>query len=236
MTKDERPRRVSVPWLQIGVHGLGGLPLARILFDALTGGLSVNPIQDITQRLGRAALYLLIACLAVTPLNTLLGWRALIRHRRALGLYAFLYAALHFTMFAAVDYGLDLQEISRQTVEKPYILMGITAGSILLALAITSFKWWMRQMGKGWQSLHRLVYLAGIVVIIHYAWAKKGNLFTLSGDILAPLLWGLLLVILLVLRLPAIRKWASGLRHGRPGKNRPALHGCSENNRQSTQQ
>ena len=233
MTKDEG-RRGKVPWLRIGVHVLGGLPLARILFDALTGGLSVNPIQDITQRLGRGALYLLAASLAVTPLNTLFGWRALLRHRRALGLYAFLYAALHFTMFAAIDYGLDLQEIGRQTVEKPYILMGVTAGSILLALAITSFKWWMRQMGKGWQSLHRLIYLAGIVVIIHYAWAKKGNLFTLSGDVLAPLLWGLLLIILLFLRLPAIRKWASSLRQRRPGKNRPAPQGGAGNNQQST--
>ena len=234
MTKDEG-RRGKVPWLRIGVHVLGWLPLARILFEALTGGLSVNPIQDITQRLGRAALYLLVASMAVTPLNTLFGWRALLRHRRALGLYAFLYAALHFTMFAAVDYGLDLREIGRQTVEKPYILMGVTAGSILLALAITSFKWWMRQMGKGWQSLHRLVYLAGIVVIIHYAWAKKGNLFTLSGDILAPLLWGLLLAILLVLRLPAIRKWASGLRQHRPPPARQSME-RSRNNRAETHQ
>jgi len=201
-----------VPWLRIGVHVLGWLPLAASLFEALTGGLSVNPIQDITQRLGRAALYLLVASLAVTPLNTLFGWRALLRHRRALGLYACLYAALHFAMFAAVDYGLDLREIGRQTVEKPYILTGVTAGTILLALAITSFKWWMRRMGKGWQRLHRLVYLAGIVADLHYAWARKGNLFTLSGDILAPLLWGLVLVVLFALRVPAIRKRASRLR------------------------
>lgn len=200
------------PWLRILVHVLGWLPLAWLGFDALTGRLSVNPIQDIEQRLGRAALYFLVATLAVTPLTTLTGLRDLPPRRRALGLYTFLYASLHFITFVAIDYGFDLPEIARLTVEKPYILVGLLTGLILLPLAVTSFDHFMRKMGKRWKLLHRLVYLAGLTVILHYAWAKKGDLFTLSGDIVKPLLWGLVVALLLVLRLPAVRKWISATR------------------------
>jgi sulfoxide reductase heme-binding subunit YedZ len=202
----------NFPYSRILVHIFGVLPLVFILFAALTGRLSFNPIQDIEQRLGRSALYFLVASLAVTPIITLTGWHALQPRRRALGLYTFLYASLHFLTFAVVDYGFDLREIGRLIIEKPYILLGFTAGLILLLLAITSFNFFMRKMGKRWKSLHRLVYAVGLVVIIHYAWAKKGNLFTLSGDIIKPLIWGLLVVLLLVLRLPAVRKWFSALR------------------------
>lgn len=200
------------PWLRITVHLLGALPLAWLGFDALTGRLSVNPIQDIEQRLGRAALYFLVASLAVTPLYTLTGWRSVLPRRRALGLYAFLYASLHFLTFAAIDYGFDLPEIGRLILEKPFILVGLTTGLLLLPLAITSFDYFMRKMGKQWKSLHRLVYIAGLTVILHYAWAKKGDLFTLSGDVLKPLLWGVVIIILLVLRIPAVRKWVSMTR------------------------
>jgi sulfoxide reductase heme-binding subunit YedZ len=198
--------------LQIAVHILGWLPLGITVFDGFMNNLSVNPIQDIEQRLGRYALYFLIASLACTPLNTLFGWREMIKRRRALGLYAFMYAAMHVTFFVGVDYGFDLGEILRQVVEKPYILMGLTAACILLPLAITSFQWFKKKMGRGWQSLHRMVYLAGIVVIIHYAWSKKGDLFSLSGDIVRPLLLGLLVAILLIFRIPVVRQRVAGLR------------------------
>jgi sulfoxide reductase heme-binding subunit YedZ len=200
------------PWLRILVHILGLLPLVFILGDALIGDLTVNPIQDIEQRLGRAALNFLVASLAVTPLTTLTGWRSLPPRRRALGLYAFLYASLHFITFAVLDYGLNLHEIGRLILEKPFILLGLTTGLLLLPLAITSFNFFMQKMGKKWKILHRLIYIAGITVIIHYAWAKKGDLIALQGDILKPLLWGFLVVLLLVLRIPAIRKGVIVLR------------------------
>jgi sulfoxide reductase heme-binding subunit YedZ len=202
----------NFPWLRIFVHLLGILPLAWLGFDALTRHLSVNPIQDIEQRLGRAALYYLVASLSITPLTTLTGWKDLPPRRRALGLYAFFYASLHFFTFAAIDYGFDLTEIGRLILEKPFILLGLTTGLLLLPLAFTSFDYFIRKMKKKWKSLHRLVYVAGMTVILHYAWAKKGNLFTLSGDILQPLLWGLLVVLLLLLRIPAVRKWISKKR------------------------
>lgn len=196
-------------WL---VHLLGVWPLASIGWAAWTGGLSVNPIQEIEQRLGRAALYFLVASLAVTPLTTLTGWRALPPRRRALGLYAFLYASLHFAVFAALDYGFDLTEILRLTGEKPFILLGFSAGLLLVPLAITSFNYFMRKMGKRWKQLHRLIYLIAPIVVVHYGWAKKGTFFALRGEVLQPLLWGLLVILLLVLRLPAVRRAIARLR------------------------
>jgi sulfoxide reductase heme-binding subunit YedZ len=200
------------PWLRTLVHLLGILPLARIGLDALTGGLSINPIQDIEQRLGRAALYFLVATLAVTPLATLTGWKSLPARRRALGLYSFLYASLHFFTFAVIDYGFDLAEIVRLIGEKPYILVGFSTGLLLLPLALTSFNYFMRKMGRRWKVLHRLIYPAGLLVILHYAWAKKGNLLALSGDILQPVLWGAIVIVLLLLRLRPVRSWISARR------------------------
>jgi sulfoxide reductase heme-binding subunit YedZ len=205
-------KRKTIPWLRILVHILGWLPLGAIVFAALTGRLSVNPIQDIEQRLGRTAIKFLMASLAITPVITLTGWSQLAPRRRAVGLYAFMYVSLHVTTFAAVDYGFDWPEIGRQIVEKPYILAGLSGLLLLTPLAITSFDFFMRKMGKRWKKLHRLIYFAGGVVVLHYAWAKKGDLFTLRGDILKPLTWGLVLALLLILRIPPVRRWAAATR------------------------
>jgi len=207
-----RRTRPKFTWLQIVIHVLGWLPLAWILYKYFTGRLSVNPIQDIEQRLGLTAAYFLIASLACTPLNTLFGWREPLKRRRALGLYCFMYASLHVLTFTGLDYGFNLHLILGIVLKKPYAIVGLATFILLLPLAGTSFRWWMKKLGRKWTNLHRLVYLAGVLDILHYAWSKKGNLFTLSGDILQPLLWGLLLLLLLGLRLPPVRRWASRLR------------------------
>ena len=199
-------------WLQIIIHCLGWLPLVWICIEYFAGRLSVNPIQDIEQRLGHIAVYFLIASLACTPLHTLLGWREPLKRRRALGLYCFLYASLHVLTFIGLDYGFNLKLILGIVLKKPYAIVGLATFLLLLPLAVTSFRWWQKKIGRKWTSLHRLVYLAGVLDILHYAWARKGNLFTLSGDILQPLLWGLLLLLLLTLRIPPVRRWASNLR------------------------
>ena len=209
-----RPGRPD--YLRIGVHAFGLAPLGFLLAGFLLDQLTINPIQNIEQRLGHYALYMLVASLAVTPINTVFGWRALIRHRRTLGLYAFFYACLHFTVFFAVDYFFDVREVLMLTIEKPYIWLGLSGLIILIALAVTSFKWWMRQLGRSWQTLHRFIYAAALILVIHYAWAKKGNLATLSGEILQPLIFAIIVTILLVLRVPPVRRWAASLRYRRP--------------------
>ena len=200
------------PWLRVLVHLLGALPLAWIPYEYFAGRLSVNPIQDVEQQLGHTAVYFLMASLACTPLNTLFGWREPLKRRRALGLYCFMIASLHVLTFIGLDYGFNLQLIGGIVLKKPYAIVGLATFILLLPLAATSFRSWMKKLGRKWTNLHRLVYLAGVLDILHYAWAKKGNLFTLSGDILRPLLWGLLLLLLLALRIPPVRRWASSLR------------------------
>ncbi|PKO14357.1 MAG: sulfoxide reductase heme-binding subunit YedZ [Chloroflexi bacterium HGW-Chloroflexi-10] len=210
--KPRKMAKTSFNWLRILVHGFGLLPLAELFYKWIFNQLTVNPIQFFEQFLGRAALHMLVLSLAVTPLVTLTGWKQPIKHRRALGLYAFFYFALHFLTFAVVDYGLNWREILFLTVEKPFITVGALAGLILLALAFTSFKFWMKRLGKNWSILHKTVYLAGGLVVLHYAWAIKGSVTTLSGDIVRPLIMGILVLFLLVLRIPVVKRWVISIR------------------------
>ena len=194
-------------WWRLAIHLVGLFYLLRLAFIWFTSGLSANPIQYIEQYLGRAALNLLVLTLAVSPLVNLTGWKKLVKHRRTLGLYTFLYFILHFLVFVVLDYGLDWGEILHLTVEKPFIIVGLLAGLILSALAVTSFKYWMKRLGKKWKRLHQLVYLASGLAILHYAWAVKGSITNLSGEVLRPLSIGALIAVLLILRIPPVRRW-----------------------------
>ena len=201
-----------IPWLSLLVHGSAWLLVAWLVIDYLSGNLTINPIQAATQRTGKYALIFLILSLSCTPINTLFGFRQVLGLRRWLGLYAFMFAAIHLIIFIGWDYGFDISLLKIEFLQKRYVIIGSAAFLILLPLAITSFRWWMKRLGKNWKRLHRFVYLAGGLVIIHYAWAKKGDLFRLQGDIWQPLLFGLLLIVLLVLRIPSVRKKVSSFR------------------------
>ncbi len=197
--------------LQLLVHIAGWLPLAALLFDMLTGNLTANPIQDIEQRTGYTALLFLTLSLACAPL-AFLGWKSLIQRRKALGNYAFLYAALHVTVFIAVDYGLNLNAILRDVGTKQYIIIGATAFILLIPLAATSFNYWMKRLGKNWKRLHRLVYLIAPLAVIHFSMARKGDLLNLKGDILQPLTFAVIIGILLLLRLGPVKTAITRLR------------------------
>lgn len=199
--------------LQIFVHAYGWTPLALLIFDFATDNLTANPIQDATQRMGRAAILFLILSLACTPLNTVFGWREVIKRRRALGLYSFLYATIHMILFVGVDLGLRLDLFIDETTKKNYILVGVTSFLLLLPLAATSFNAAMKTMGLAWRNLHRLVYGIAPLVVLHYAWAKKGDIFQLSGDIVRPLIYALIVTLLLTLRIPPIRKGVTAIRN-----------------------
>jgi sulfoxide reductase heme-binding subunit YedZ len=193
-------------WLLVVTHILSLLPLVLLLWDYATGQLTVDPIREITFRTGSTALTLLVLSLACTPLNIVFGLKQVIPLRRWLGLYAFLYASLHFLTFVALDYGLDLALIGEAIFEKRYALVGFAAFLILLPLAITSTKGWMRRLGKNWKRLHRLAYLAAVLAVMHYIWLVKGAL----GK---PLLYAAIVALLLVLRIPAVRKKIIALRY-----------------------
>lgn len=202
----------NITWLQVAIHILGWLPLAWILYDHFTGRFSVNPIQDIEQRLGRIGIYFLIATLACTPLSTLFGWQEFLKRRRALGLYAFMYISLHVLVFTGLDYGFNLSQVLVLISQKLYLLVGTIALLMLIPLAVTSFDYFIPRMGKTWKRLHWLIYPAAIISLLHYALAQKGNLFALRGNILKPFLLGILLILLLVLRISSVRRWVSGIQ------------------------
>jgi len=194
------------------VHLAAWVPLIVLIIDALNDNLTVNPIQAATQRTGDTAIILLALSLACTPISTYLGWKDAVKLRRALGLYAFMYAAIHFVLFMIVDFGLQLDLIAREFIEKRYLWVGLPAFIILLALAATSFRWAMRRMGKNWKRLHRFIYLGAILVVLHLAFVIKGDFFTLSGDVWKPLLAAITIGMLLIVRLPWLRRRRLGLR------------------------
>ncbi len=180
--------------------------LVLILFDAVTGNLSANPIQELEQRTGRHAITLLILSLACTPLNNLFGWRELIKRRRALGLYAFMYATIHIIIFVNLDYGFAWSLIIQTIVEKPYILLGLLGFLMLIPLAATSFDEWKRRLGKNWKRIHKTIYFIVPVLLLHYALGKKGDFFVLQGDIIRPLVYSVIAGILLLMRIPRVRR------------------------------
>ena len=187
--------------------------LTHLLLDYFLGNLSVNPIQDIEQRTGRAAITLLVLSLMCTPLNTLFGWKELLKRRRALGLYTFMYASIHVLIFLDLDYGLAWSLIIQSVFEKPYIIFGTITFLLLTPLAITSFDIWKKRLKKNWKRLHQTVYLIAPVAVLHFALSKKGDIFQLQGDIVRPLIYGLVVLILLILRIPTIRKFFASLRN-----------------------
>ena len=204
--------------VRLSVHAGALYPLAQLIWDGLTRRLTVNPIQAITQRTGITALTLLLITLACTPLNTLLGWRWTVPPRRTLGLYAFFYALLHVSTFTTdyfflVDPGIRWQVLTEQLVEKRYIIAGVGAFLLLVPLAITSTKGWQRRLGRRWRLLHRAAYVSAGLAVVHFLWNAKGG-----GDRNEPLLYGAILAVLLVLRLPWITRRAYALRS--PGRKR----------------
>ena len=187
-------RRGRFDYFKIAVHLAALVPLAALIFDAFTGRLGFEPIREITFRTGRDALVLLMLSLAVTPLNRFFGLRQGIRVRRALGVYAFVYASLHFLTFVGLDYGFNLERIVDGIIHKPFALVGFIAFLTLLPLAITSTNGWKSRLGRNWKRLHRLVYLSGILVIVHFTWAAK-------QDYSEPLTYGAVVAVLLLSRL-----------------------------------
>jgi sulfoxide reductase heme-binding subunit YedZ len=199
---------------RIAVHLLAFVPFVLLLADFFADDLTANPIQAIEQRTGYWAIVVLTASLACTPLNTLFGWRAALPLRRPLGLWAFFYASLHVTAFFWLDYGLDIGLIWADVGSKLYILAGLSAFLLLLPLALTSTRGSMRRLGKRWKSLHRLVYAVSVLAVVHWVWLVK-------ADYREPLLVGGVIAALLLLRLPAIKRWLANRRRGGAAAKKP---------------
>jgi sulfoxide reductase heme-binding subunit YedZ len=208
----ERIKRFPYTPLQIAIHLYVWGSLTLIALYLFTGNLTVNPLQDIQQRTGRLAIALLVLSLACTPLSNITGWREPLKRSRALGLYGFMVAVIHILIFLDLDNGIAWDFFTQTVAEKPYILLGMAAFLLLIPLSITSFDIWKIRLGKKWKRLHQLVYLIVPIVVLHYALSVKGDIFRLEGNVLRPLLYGIFVLLLLVLRLPFVRRFFTRLR------------------------
>jgi sulfoxide reductase heme-binding subunit YedZ len=169
------------------------LPLGLLVADGLAGGLGANPVETVTHRTGDWALRLLLAALAVTPLRRLTGWVRALRFRRMLGLFAFFYAALHLLAWGWLDQRLRWDAMGEDLLERPYVTAGMGAFLLMLPLALTSTRGMMRRLGRGWGRLHRAVYAAAVLAVLHFLWLTK-------ADFLEPGLYAAVLALLLALR------------------------------------
>ena len=182
-------RRVK-PW----VFAACLVPLALLVWHGATGGLTANPIEDITHRTGDWTLRFLLIALAITPLRQLSGWTSLAQLRRMLGLFAFFYAVLHFSTFLVLDFFFAFDLILADIVERRFITAGFTGFVLLIPLALTSTQRMIRRLGgKRWRRLHRLVYVAAVAGVVHYLWLVK-------TDIGPPLIYAGILAVLFGVR------------------------------------
>jgi methionine sulfoxide reductase heme-binding subunit len=173
---------------------LGLVPLGALALGAARDALGANPVETITHSTGGWALRLLLATLTITPLRRLTGWSFLAPWRRSLGLLAFGYATLHFATFLALDLGFDFSALGKEVAKRPYVTLGFSAFLLLTPLAITSTRGWQRRLGRRWLVLHRLVYFAAGLAVLHFVWLVK-------ADLAEPLAYAAVLGGLLALRL-----------------------------------
>jgi sulfoxide reductase heme-binding subunit YedZ len=181
-------------WAKVPVWILSLVPLGYLVRRAWNDNLTANPIEYITHFTGDWTIRFLVFTLAITPLRKLLGVPDLIRFRRLIGLFAFFYGCLHFSIYIGVDKFFDFKEIWADVAKRPYITIGFTGFVCMIPLAITSTAGWIRRMGgRRWQVLHRLVYASAAAGVIHYYWLVK-------SDIRQPRMYAILVGALLAFR------------------------------------
>ncbi|MCC7105580.1 MAG: sulfoxide reductase heme-binding subunit YedZ [Chloroflexi bacterium] len=190
----QRPRAVPLVWLAPGIFVGALAPFVWIVLRARSGELGANPIAEVENELGLAALVLLVASLACTPARHLFAWSWPPRVRRELGLFAFFYAVLHFLVYLVLDQTFEWGAIVEDVLERPFITAGFLALVLLTPLAFTSTKASIRRLGfRRWQRVHQLAYVAGVMAVIHFIWRVK-------LDVTQPLLYAAVLGGLLAVR------------------------------------
>ena len=186
------------------------VPAGWLMWAALTGNLSANPLGDMTNETGVWAIRFICIALAITPARRLTGWNRLAKFRRMVGLYAFFYGTLHLLTYVVADRfaGLDFPNgvlswttaanlaasVAADIYKRPFITVGFSAWLTMLPLAITSTAGWIRRLGgRRWNRLHKLVYATGVVAVLHYWWLVK-------ADVRRPFIYGAIVLVLLASR------------------------------------
>ena len=202
----------KIDWLRIIVHAGAWITLAVLVIRYLTDTLTVNPIQAIERQTGKTALIFLMLSLSCSPLGAILDWKDLAKRKKALGVYGFMFAAIHLLLFLGLDYGFQFAIAWKVIFNTVYIWFGLAAFFMLSLLAFTTFKKMKQLLKKNWKRLHRLVYIISPLAVIHFFLVLKGNILTLQGDIKEPFIYGSIVLFLLVLRIPPIKRALINLR------------------------
>ena len=190
----------SIRWLKAAVFAACLIPLANLFWLGFGDGLGANPVEVITRSTGRWTLIFLCITLTVTPLRWLTGWSWVLRLRRMLGLYAFFYASLHFSIFLVLDHFFDLVAIGADILKRPFVTVGFLALVLMVPLAATSTNNMVKRLGaRRWQALHRLVYVVAVSGVVHYFWLVK-------KDLTQPLIYGAIVAALLLVRVYVARR------------------------------
>ena len=169
------------------------LPAAALVRDFYAGDLTANPGDYVTDQTGTWALAMLTISLAVTPLRRLTKWNDFVKLRRMLGLFSFFYAVLHLLTWVVFIHYFDTHYMIEDVLKRPFITVGMLTFLILLALTVTSNRFSIRKLGRKWQSLHRLAYVAAVGAVVHFWWLVK-------SDTTLPVRWAVALGLLLSFR------------------------------------
>ena len=193
------PLQQRIRWSKALLFLLCLAPLGLLLLRAVNMELGANPVERLTHETGDWALRFLLASLAVTPLRMLTGKAWLLRYRRMLGLFAFFYAVTHFIIYLWIDQAFLWPEIAADIIKRPYITLGFAAFLILLPLAATSTKGMVRRLGRRWAILHRSVYAAAFLAVLHFLWLVK-------ADYREPGIYLAVFILLMLFRTPVARR------------------------------
>lgn len=194
-----------IPFFKAILHVVFLYPLVSLYVDAFFDRLGADPVEQVIHFTGMGALNCLLISLLVSPLTKLFKLSSLIHFRRMIGLYAFVYALCHVLNFLFFEVQFDLILFVEEIFKRPYITVGMTAFSILTALAFTSTAKMRRKMKKNWQKLHNFTYFIALLTVIHFYWSVK-------ADITEPLIYFALYGALMALRHDSLRQWSQRFR------------------------
>jgi len=192
--------------LRLLAHLLAAVPLAWMTYQLLAGQIRGDWIKEITHRTGFWGLTFITLSLAVSPLRRHLHWNALQPYRRVFGLWGFTYIVTHFLIYFVLDKQVPFDpvyawhEVVKDVAKRPYITVGFTGFLMLIPLAVTSTKGWIRRLGKRWTTLHALAYVIALAGVVHFSWSVK-------ADLQVPTNFGVVLIVLLGLRFVPVLAW-----------------------------
>lgn len=184
----------QIAYLKIGVWLLCMLPFMRLVYLGLNDDLGANPIEFIEHSTGIWALVALLITLSMTPIRLITGQVWQVQLRRMLGLFMFFYACLHIITYVWLDFGFLWEDITKDVIKHPRILVGFLAFVLTIPLAVTSNSYMIKRLKTNWKKLHQLIYLIAILVVAHF-------LLLVKKDVTEPFYYALVLVVLFAIRI-----------------------------------